>query len=263
MSRFSPAARVREGCAALAVTRTLPRRGLLLAGAGLGAFALSGCARTEIASGALPWSVAAGAPPVPVKPGPWAYFTPEEGSAVEAIVDRLIPPDPKWPGGKDAGCAVFIDRQLDGPYGSSAALYMRPPFQDGTPQQGVQSPLTPRQHYRAGLAALDKHCRAGFAGKSFRELSPDQQDALLRGLEKSDVKLEGVNGQKFFAHVLQNTQEGFFADPVYGGNRDMAGWRMIGFPGARYDYRDWVLRHNERYTLPPVGIAGRTAWSKA
>src|SRR5262249_53638075 len=54
--------------------------------------------------------------------------------------------------------------------------------------------------------------------------------------------------------------EGFFADPVYGGNRDMAGWKMIGYPGARYDYRDWVERHNERYPLPPVSIGGRPDW---
>ena len=237
------------------------RRAVLLAGASASVLGLLGCARAETVAGALPWTPDAGSPPQPVKPGPWTFFTPEEGSAVEAIVDRLIPPDPKWPGGKDAGCAVFIDRQLDGPYGSSEALYMRPPFHDGTPQQGMQSPLTPKQHYRAGLAALDKHCRAGFAGKSFRELSPTQQDTLLQGLEKGGVKLDGVNGQKFFTLLLKNTQEGFFADPVYGGNRDMAGWRMIGFPGARYDYRDWVTRHNERYTLPPVGIGGRPAWS--
>ena len=61
--------------------------------------------------------------------------------------------------------------------------------------------------------------------------------------------------------LWQNTKEGFFADPVYGGNRDMAGWRMIGFPGARYDYRDWIFRYNEPYPLPPVGIKAHPAWS--
>jgi gluconate 2-dehydrogenase gamma chain len=61
--------------------------------------------------------------------------------------------------------------------------------------------------------------------------------------------------------LLQNTQEGFFADPIYGGNRDMAGWKLVGFPGARYDYRDWVERHNEVYPLPPVSIMGRADWT--
>ena len=71
---------------------------------------------------------------------------------------------------------------------------------------------------------------------------------------------EGTNGRAFFELLLQNTREGFFADPVYGGNRNMVGWKMIGYPGSRYDYRDWVERHNERYPLPPVGISGRPEW---
>ena len=69
--------------------------------------------------GSLPWSPNAGSPPTPVHPGPWVYFTAEEGTAIEALVDRLIPPDQQTPGGKDAGCAVFIDRQLAGPYGTA------------------------------------------------------------------------------------------------------------------------------------------------
>ena len=220
-------------------------------------------AAARVIAGALPWAPDAGAPPAPVKPGPWQFFTPEEGAAVEALVDRLIPPDPETPGAKDAGCAVFIDRQLAGPYGSALALYMRPPFQDGTPQQGAQTPLTPAQRYRQSLAALDKYCRATFAGKPFVELSDEQKDKIVSEMEKGPLTLEGASAKGFFEQVLRNTQEGFFADPVYGGNRDMAGWKMIGFPGTRYDYRDWVDRHNERYPLPPVGISGRPEWSRA
>src|SRR5215469_2145389 len=210
--------------------------------------------------GSLPWSASAGTPPTPVRPGPWVYFTPEEGAVIEALVDRLIPPDPQTPGGKDAGCAVFIDRQLAGAYGSAGGLYMRGPFADGTPQQGDQSPLTPAARYRQALAALDKYCRATYAGRSFAQIPDNEKDKLLSGLEKGDVRLEGTNGRAFFDLLLQNTQEGFFTDPIYGGNRNMVGWKMIGFPGARYDYRDWVERHNQRYPLPPVGISGRPEW---
>jgi gluconate 2-dehydrogenase gamma chain len=210
----------------------------------------------------LPWTANAGEPPLPVHPGPWVFFTPEEGSAIEAIADRLIPPDPQFPGGKNAGCAVFIDAQLAGPYGSSEGLYMRPPFMNPTAQQGDQNPNTPAQQYRKGLAALDAYAKAANVGKSFRELTPDRQDALLKGLEAGQVQLDGVNGRQFFTLVLKDTKQGFFADPVYGGNRDMVGWRMIGFPGARYDYSDWVLRHNERYPLPPVSIGGRADWTR-
>jgi gluconate 2-dehydrogenase gamma chain len=221
------------------------------------------CSSTVLAGvvkGSLPWVPNAGAPPTPVHPGPWVYFTPEEAAAIEALVDRLIPPDPQTPGGKDADCAVFIDRQLAGPYGSAEELYMRGPFADGTPQQGNQSPLTPAVRYRQALAALDRYCRSTYAGKSFTQISDNEKDKLLSGLEKGQVRPEGTNGQAFFEMLLQNTQEGFFADPVYGGNRNMAGWKMIGFPGARYDYRDWVERHNERYPLPPASITGRPEW---
>lgn len=218
-------------------------------------------ARARTIAGKLPWHPSAGTPPVPVHPGGWEFFTGEEGRAIEALVDRLIPPDPKFPGGKEAGCAVFIDRQLAGPYGSADGLYMRAPFTEGTPQQGLQSSKTPAEQYRAALAALDKHCRATQSGTAFAALSDEQKDKIIGDLEKGDLHLEGVQGPQFFDQLLQNTKQGFFADPVYGGNRDMAGWKMIGFPGARYDYRDWVERHNEPYPLPPVSIAGRAEWS--
>ncbi len=221
---------------------------------------LTNSASALVVKGGLPWEPNAGAPPPELRSGAWEYFTPEEGAAVEALVDRLIPPDPQTPGGKDAGCAVFIDRQLAGPYGSSEWLYMRGPFVDGTPQQGDQSPLTPAARYRQGLAALDKYCRSTHSGKLFTQLSDDEKDTVISGLEKGSIKLEGTDEQMFFALLLNNTREGFFADPIYGGNRDMVGWKMIGYPGARYDYRDWIGRHNERFPLSPVSITGRPEW---
>lgn len=236
------------------------RRGVLLGS--VASFLLSFIpARARIIAGKLPWHPSAGVPPTPVRPGPWLFFTADEAAAVEALVDRLIPPDPKTPGGKDAGCAVFIDRQLAGPYGKAQGLYMRPPFHDGTPQQGLQSSMTPAEQYRAALAALDKHCRTAESGKPFTALSDEQKDKIIGGLEDGSVKLENVHAPRFFEQLLQNTKQGFFADPVYGGNRDMAGWKMIGFPGARYDYRDWVEHHNEPYPLPPVSIEGRAEWA--
>ena len=234
---------------------TMRRRDLLTSTAVALIFTLAS-AEARTVAGALPWEPDAGLPPTPAPAGPWQFFTAEEAAAVEAIVDRLIPPDPQTPGGREAGCAVFIDRQLAGPYGSARALYMRPPFMDGTPQQGAQSPLTPAARYRQGLAALDKYCRQAFAGKSFAVLPDEQKDKVLGGMEKGPIVFEGASATALFEQILNNTREGFFADPVYGGNRDMAGWKMIGFPGARYDYRDWVERHNERYPLPPVALGG-------
>lgn len=209
----------------------------------------------------VPWHPNAGSPPESVRPGPWAFFTSAEAASVEALVDRIIPPDPQTPGGKDAGCAVFIDRQLAGPYGRLEGLYTRPPFVKGSKQQGPQGAQTPAELYRQALAALDRYCRSGTNGNPFAHLPVERQDGVLRGLEDGSVQLESADGNMFFEALVKDVQQGFFADPVYGGNRDMCAWKMIGFPGTRYDYRDWVGRHNERYPLPPVGIAGRPEWN--
>jgi len=236
----------------------LNRRQLMGSIAVVTATAPSG-ASAAVIEGALPWMPHHTAPPEAVRPGGWAYFSPAEAEAVEALVDRLIPPDPETPGGREAGCAVFIDRQLAGPYGRSEGLYTAGPFHDGTKQQGPQSPATPASHYRQALAALDKHCRTAFNGAGFATLSDAQKDAVVGDLENGKIDLDDEPGS-FFKQLLKDTQEGFFADPLYGGNKDMCAWKMIGFPGARYDYRDWVERHNERFPLPPVGIASHPRW---
>jgi gluconate 2-dehydrogenase gamma chain len=238
-----------------------PSRRSLLASAT--AFVLAGTtvARARTLSGSLPWEAGTATPPVVVRPGPWMFFTADEAVTIEAAVDRLIPPDNRGPGGKDAGCAVFIDRQLAGPYGRAEGLYMRPPFMPGAATQGYQLPGSPAARYRTGLRALADYIKSNFAGKSFNDLAPNDQDTVLSGLESGSIALKDVKSAEFFALLLANTQEGFFADPIYGGNRDMASWKLIGFPGARYDYRDWVERHNEPYPLPPVGIMGRSDWT--
>jgi len=243
----------------------LPTRRVLLASTALLLVARAADAAAETLTGGagMPWRPFAGEPPAVVKPGPWTFFTAEEGAAVEALVDRLIPPDPETPGGKDCGCAVFIDRQLAGSYGSARGLYMSPPFLPATPEQGLQAPSTPAQLYRRMLAALDAHCRSTYAGKTFAQLPDAEKDRLIGSMENGSLQLQGTSATPFFEILLQDTRQGFFADPIYGGNRDMAAWKMIGFPGARYDYRDWVERHNERYPHPPVSITGRNASSAA
>ncbi len=234
----------------------ISRRRTLLTSTAMALLAPYAEAETLRGGTGMPWRPFTGDPPAVVKPGPWQFFTPEEGATVEALVDRIIPPDPETPGGKDCGCAVFIDRQLAGAYGSAARMYWSPPFRPAAPQYGPQGPLTPAQLYRQMLSALDQHCRAAYAGKTFVELPATQQDRVIVGMEKGVLQLQGTTAKSFFETVLQDTRKGFFADPVYGGNRDMAAWRMIGFPGARYDYRDWVERFNERYPHPPISIGG-------
>jgi gluconate 2-dehydrogenase gamma chain len=241
-------------------TAGLGRRQLLLSSAAAFFVAATSKAGATIIKGASPFKPFDYNPPETLGPAGWYFFTPDEAKAVEAIVSRLIPADDLSVSGKDAGCATFIDRQLAGSYGNFERLYMKGPFQQGTPEQGDQSPLDPRHRYRIGLKAVDEHCRSAL-GKVFAELSADQQDQVLKGLESGEIKLANIDAKFFFGQLLQNTMEGFFSDPIYGGNRDMVSWKMIGFPGARYDYRDYIERHNEKLDLPPLSIAGRPEWT--
>jgi gluconate 2-dehydrogenase gamma chain len=244
--------------------RMVSRRWFLATTAvGMAMAASSGAGARVFFGSGMPWDGGAAVPPQPVVPGPWAFFTPAEARVVEAIVERLIPADELSISGKDAGCAVFIDRQLAGDYGTSARLYMRPPFQPGLPNQGDQSDLTPARKYRAALPAIDEYCRRTHGGRDFAALGPDERDAILTEMEKGKLDLgPNIDSGMFFSQILQNTMEGFFADPIYGGNKDMVSWKMIGFPGVRYDYRDHVLKHNQKYPLPPVSIQGRQDWTQ-
>jgi gluconate 2-dehydrogenase gamma chain len=132
------------------------------------------------------------------------------------------------------------------------------PFAAGLPTHGYQGAEAPVARYKAGLAALNKHTQSQFAGKNFFDLAAAEQDQVLKDFEAGKVEYKPAAG--FFNLVLQNTMEGFFADPIYGGNKDMAGWKFIGFPGARYDYRDYITAHNKPFPLPPLSIAGRPEW---
>jgi gluconate 2-dehydrogenase gamma chain len=222
----------------------------------------AGASALNLAPGKPPWSPFAGDPPKPINPLGWYFLNPGEVATVEAIVDRLIPADGLSVGGKEAGCAVFIDRQLAGSFGQSSRLYDKGPFMPGLPTQGYQGALTPSGRYRLGLRALEDHVRGSHGGKTFAGLAPAQQDEILEGLESGKITLKlapGFSTRQFFELLLQNTMEGFFADPLYGGNRGMASWKMIGFPGARYDYREFIGKHNQKYPYPPISIYGGEA----
>ena len=140
----------------------------------------------------LPWTPNAGNPPTAALPGPWMFFNGDEGRAIEALADCIIPADPHTPGGKDSGSVVFIDRQLAGPYGRRDGLYVRPPFMKGTRSQGHQSEKGPAQEYREGLAAQDRTCKAKFSGKAFADLSDPDKDAVLKGLESGELTIDLV-----------------------------------------------------------------------
>ena len=185
-----------------------------------------------------------------------AFFTPAEWTFVQAACARLIPNDANGPGALELGVAQYIDRQMSTPYGDAAAWYMQGPFFEGKPEFGYQSQLTPKQQYRLGVRAIDAWCSKAH-GKSFAGLTAAQQDDVLKQVEAGKVTSDDLPLDVFFSgFLLKNVMEGYFGDPMYGGNRDMAAWKMIGHPGARADYLEWVDRP-AAYPYGPVDLHGR------
>ncbi|AIF46137.1 gluconate 2-dehydrogenase subunit 3 family protein [Dyella japonica] len=182
------------------------------------------------------------------------YFTAPEWEFLEAAVDRLIPAGEDGPGAVEAGVPEFLDRQMEAAYGHGGLWYMQGPFvPDSPPTLGYQLRYTPREFYRKGIAAIDDWCQKQHQ-KKFAALPPDQRDAILHQLEKGEIKLDDVPTAAFFSQLLTNTKEGYFADPMYGGNKQMGAWKMIGFPGARADFADWIEQPGKTYPFGPVSI---------
>src|SRR5437899_11342495 len=192
------------------------------------------------------------------QPRPYMFLSQAEVAFIDAAVSHLIPKDGLGPGAKEAGVTYFIDQQLFGGYGSMARKYTQGPWPEGTPQQGYQSPLTPAAVYRAGIRDTNEHCKKTYGGKTFDALTRAQQDEVLKGLDGGKIELEQVRSQFFFNMLLANTVEGFFADPVYGGNRDKAGWKLVGFPGVAAVSTLFIEKHNVPYRAQPVSIADIT-----
>jgi gluconate 2-dehydrogenase gamma chain len=188
----------------------------------------------------------------------WQCLQDHEVDFLRAALDRLIPTDQLGPGANDAGVLHFIDQQLAGDYGAASSRYMQGPFVVGTPSQGDQAALTPRVRYRTAIEQIDAQCRANFAGQVFARLNEQTQDEILQALEAGRNDWGGAALQTFFRLLWQNTQEGYFADPHYGGNQHFAGWRLIGFPGPRYNYVEQIAQFGVPYREPTVGLDGRS-----
>src|SRR3954469_6657334 len=162
-----------------------------------------------------------GAPAGSVKrqaqPQVYTWLTQPEIAFIEAAVARLIPADELGPGAKEAGVSYFIDQQLFGGWGTMAKMYRQGPHAEGTPQQGYQSPLTPQEIFRVAIREVNHRL-----GKPFEKLAAKEQDEALKNLEEGKLALEAVPSRFFFNLLLDSTIEGFFSDPIYGGNRGKA-----------------------------------------
>jgi len=199
-----------------------------------------------------PAAAAAEAPGSPV----YSFLNLDEAAFVEALVDHMVPADELSPKGTDIGINIYIDRALAGAWGKGDRLYLQGPWKLGVPSQGYQLPLTPAQLYRNGIEATNAHCRKAY-GKSFDRLSEQQREEVLQGLSGGKISFDnGLPARVFWGTVYQTVMEGMFSDPIHGGNRDKAGWKLIGFPGAVAVHRENILKYRDKkFPHEPVGIA--------
>jgi len=183
----------------------------------------------------------------------YTFFKPEEALFIEAAVERLIPSDETGPGAREAGVANYLDKQLGGAWGAGERLYRSGPWHQGEPTQGYQLPFTPAELFRHALRGIRNDTTQ--RGTPFHKLSAQDQDTYLKNLQTGDMDLDGVPAKVFFESLWALTLEGYFSDPVYGGNKDMVAWKMIGFPGAFSSYYELVDQHGIAFHREPMSLA--------
>ncbi|MDQ3524718.1 MAG: gluconate 2-dehydrogenase subunit 3 family protein, partial [Chloroflexota bacterium] len=208
------------------------------------------------------------------------FFNEAESEMVEAITARILPGTPDDPGAREAGVVYYIDRELAGTnQGYTVKTYTQGPYTSVTEDQasveatsrtdtyqvvpvreadvsryGYQSILTPQELYRRGLESLAAYAESEY-GDSFSALTEDQQDAIVEALVADEAPgFDAPSGSQFFTMLRNHTIEGMFSDPLYGGNRDMVGWRLVGYPGARGFYTAEEMA-NPDFSADPVSLA--------
>ncbi len=206
---------------------------------------------------ALPQAAAAQQPAAaPPAPAGYAFLNAQEAAFIEALADHMIPADALTPKGTEIGIHIYIDRALAGAWGKGDRLYMQGPWKTGVPSQGYQLPLTPAQLFRAGIDSSNASCRKTY-GKTFDRLDEKQREEFLAALAAGKITFDaGPPSRVFWTALYQTVMEGMFSDPIYGGNRNKAGWRMIGFPGAIAVHRDNIEKYRDKaFPNEPVSIS--------
>jgi len=156
------------------------------------------------------------------------FFNAQDAATIAAVAERLMPAAPGKPGARDANVLNYIDLALSGAY---AEL---------------------QEFYRRGLAQLDAYCRKTY-NEPFARLDDGKQDQVIAALEQGKAAgFTWPTAQAFFETVRTHTIEGLFADPVYGGNKDFAGWRLVGFPGGQAVYTPADLQNRQAFTRAPI-----------
>jgi gluconate 2-dehydrogenase gamma chain len=234
---------------------TIPRRKFLL-GAGLAGTAVAaGLAQPLPAEAQQPAQAADPAAKPADEPETYLTLTAAEVAFVSAAADTMIPADELSPSGTECGVVTFVDRQLASAWGGGAKMYRSGPFHKAKPEFGYQLSLTPRDFFAVGIAATNAWTSKTL-GKDFDRLSVKERQDALKALESGKADLGDFSSKQFFGALLSIVMEGFFADPIYGGNKNKVSWKMIGFPGLPALYANLVDEYRgKRYDAEPQSIA--------
>ncbi len=171
---------------------------------------------------------------------------------LEQATERIYPENDNGPGAIGLDVPYFIDKQLAGDYGSNRKDYMDAPFTEVPNVDTYQTLMNRGEVFIAGLRKIDSESEDRH-GDIFEKIDGEQQDAILQDFEDDKIELEGVSSRTFFNLLLQMTIEGAYADPLYGGNKDMQGWKMKEHPGLRASFID-LVDSEEFQKLDPVSL---------
>jgi len=203
-----------------------------------------------------------------------------EQNIVEAVAETMIPTDSNGPGAKEAGVVYFIDKQLAGDYGNNARMYMQGPFiqpnqtssitvngvtysQGSAPARitagtGYQYPINLREFWRNGLSFLDSYAKSAY-GNPFAVLTNDQRTSVLTDLwNNKPTNFTGPNPKEFFSEMHNLVMEGFFSDPIYGGNIGLVSWKLNGFNGTNGGAPEGYTPMQEMVLDHPVRLAPKS-----
>src|SRR5262249_13757464 len=93
-------------------------------------------------------------------------------------------------------------------------------------------------------------------GKDFDRLLQSEREEAIKLLDQGKADLVDFNGKQFFDALLDLTMEGFFSDPIYGGNRNKVSWKMIGFPSLPATYANLIEHYRQKgYAVPRQSIS--------
>lgn len=172
-------------------------------------------------------------------------------NALASAMEVIYPEYSNGPGAIALNAPYYLDKQLAGQWGTNTHEYRKAPFQAG------DTPLNNGQIFIEGARKLNAIAKNDYDASSFSGLEEDQKIEILQKFEAGEIEMNLVASPVFFNLLRNATLQGCFCDPLYGGNKNMAGWEMKEFPGAQMSYLAYA-QEEEFLKIEPISVGGHT-----